>query len=295
VPEGKSLTAREDKLKVYEHRVSPHLLHSMGIALLKGRDFTEQDDARRPRIAILSHSTAAAAWPSQDPIGKRFWLGAPHNVWAEVVGVVADVEQRGRLQLDHDFRRDAYFPLLQMRSRTSAILLRTRGSGEQTGFQLTQIMQSIDPDIPVYDVKTLRERRRAEEASVRLNTLLLIFFAASALVLAIVGIYSILVYTVRQQSFAIGIRMALGADQSNILRHFVRKGVALLALGLVAGLACALGLAKTMASILFNVDPYDPLVFVLGPVLIALFSLPAILQPAYRATRSDPSSLFRLN
>ncbi|MEA2692525.1 MAG: putative transport system permease protein, partial [Acidobacteriota bacterium] len=297
VPEGKSLAAPEDKIKVFEHRISPQLLHGMGIAILKGRDFTEQDDARRPRIAIVSRSTAEAAWPSQDPLGKRFWLGAPHNIWAEVVGVVADVEQRGRLQPEHDVRRDVYFPLLQMRARTSTILLRTRGGGggEQTGLQVTQIMRSIDPDIPVYDVQTLLQRRRTEEAGVRLNTFLLIFFASSALVLAIIGIYSILVYTVRQQSFATGIRMALGADPSNILRHFVWKGTALLAIGLLSGLVFALGLAKTMASILSNVNPYDPIVFVLGPSLIALFSLPAILQPAYRATRADPSSLFRLN
>jgi putative ABC transport system permease protein len=295
VPEGKSLTAPEDKIKIYEHRVSPHLLQSMGIAFLKGRDFTEQDDARRPQIAILSRSTAEAAWPNQDPIGKRFWIGAPHKVWAEVVGVVADVEQRGRLQIDHDFRRDVYFPLYQMRSRTSAILLRTRGDGGQTALQLAEAMRSVAPDVPVFDVKTLRERRRVEEAGVRLNTLLLIFFAASALLLSIVGIYSILVYTVRQQSFATGIRMALGADQSNILRHFVGKGAALLAIGLLLGLAFSLGLAKAMASLLFNVSPYDPLVFVLGPLLIALSALPAILRPAYRATKSDPSSLFRLN
>jgi ABC-type antimicrobial peptide transport system permease subunit len=128
---------------------------------------------------------------------------------------------------------------------------------------------------------------------VRLNTILLIFFAASALALAIVGIYSILVYTVRQQSFEIGIRMAVGADQSDILRHFAWKGAALLGIGLIAGLAFALGMAKTMASLLFNVNPHDPLVFILVPCVVALISLPAILQPAYRATRVDPSSLFR--
>lgn len=117
-----------------------------------------------------------------------------------------------------------------------------------------------------------KERRRDEEAGVRLNTILLNFFAAAALVLAVVGIYSILVYTVRQQSFEISIRMALGADQPDILRHFLWKGVALLAIGLAAGLAAALGLAKTMASILFNVSPYDPLVFIAVPCVIALSS-----------------------
>ncbi|HEY2740440.1 MAG TPA: FtsX-like permease family protein [Thermoanaerobaculia bacterium] len=129
----------------------------------------------------------------------------------------------------------------------------------------------------------------------RLNSILLIFFAASALVLAIVGIYSILIYTVRQQSFEIGIRMALGANQSNILRHFLWKGVALLAIGLVTGLAGGFALAKTMASILFNVSPYDPIVFIAVPCVIALAALPAILRPAWRAARVDPSSLFRLS
>ncbi|HYX25669.1 MAG TPA: FtsX-like permease family protein, partial [Thermoanaerobaculia bacterium] len=295
VAEGRSLEAPADKVKVYEHRISPHLLRELGISLLQGRDFTEQDDARRPLVAILSRSAAAALWPSQDPLGKRFWVGPPQNVWAEVVGVAVDVDQRGRVYPDHDFRRDAYFPLFQMRSRTSAVLLHLRRDDPRAALQLSGILQSIAPDVPVYDVKSLAQRRHDEEAGVRLNTYLLIFFAASALLLAIIGIYSILVYTVRQQSFEIGVRMALGADRRDILRHFTWKGIALLAIGLAAGLAFALGLAKTMSSILFKVSPYDPLVFLAVPCVIALFSLPAILRPAAKATRGDPSSLFRLN
>jgi len=295
VAEGQSLEAPENQLKVYEHRISPHLLKALGIRLLAGRDLGEQDDARHPLVAVLSRSAAEAIWPSRDPLGKRFWVGSPQNVWAEVVGVVADVDQRGRIYADHDFRHDVYFPLLQMRARTSAVLLLTRQDSQRARRQLSKITQPIDPDIPVYDIKSLWERRHDEEAGVRLNTFLLIFFATSALVLAVVGIYSILVYTVRQQSFEIGIRMALGADRPDILRHFVGKGVALLALGLLAGLACALGLAKTMSSLLFTVSPYDPLVFIVVPCVIALFSLPAILRPAAKATRADPSSLFRLN
>jgi predicted permease len=295
VAEGHSLEAPADKVKVYEHRISPHLLRELGISLLQGRDFTEQDDARHPPVAILSRSSAEAIWPAQQPLGKRFWVGPPQNVWAEVVGVAVDVDQRGRIFPDHDFRRDVYFPLLQMRSRTAALLLHLRRDNPQTGIQLSGIMQSIAPDIPVYDVKSLEQRRHDEEASVRLNTYMLIFFASSALVLAIIGIYSILVYTVRQQSFEIGIRMALGADRREILRHFTWKGIALLGIGMLSGLAFALGLAKTMSSILFKVSPYDPLVFIAVPCVIALFSLPAILRPAAKATRGDPSSLFRLN
>ncbi|HEX3530515.1 MAG TPA: ABC transporter permease [Thermoanaerobaculia bacterium] len=293
VPEGRSLEKAEDKFKVYNHRVSPDLLRQMRITLLKGRFFTEQDDARHPLVAIVSRSAAEALWPSRDPIGKRFWVTAPQEGWAEVVGVVADADQRGPVQPDHDFRRDIYLPLFQMRARTASILLRTREGGGPTAEQLGLLLRTIAPDIPVYDVKTLQERKRDEEAGTRLNASLLIFFAASALVLAIIGIYSVLLYTVRQQSFEIGIRMAVGADQSQILRHFVWKGAALLGIGLIAGLVFALGMAKTMASLLFNVNPRDPLVFILVPCVVALISLPAILQPAYWATRVEPSSLFR--
>jgi predicted permease len=294
VPEGHSPEAPGEQIRIYEHRITPDLLRKVGIKLLAGREFTEQDDARHPRIAVLSRSTAAALWPSQDPIGKRFWLGAPHSVWVQVVGVAADADQRGRLLPYHDFRRDVYFPLFQMRSRTTSILLLMRREGGKTREQLSQIMQTIAPDIPVYDVQTVQEQRRSEEAGVRLNAWLLIFFASSALVLAVIGIYSILIYTVRQQRFELGIRVALGADQSDILRHFVWKGVALLGSGLIAGLAGALGLAKGMSSILFDVNPHDPLVFVAVPCIIAVLALPAILRPAYRATRAAPSSLFRL-
>jgi predicted permease len=295
VPEGKSLEAREDMVRVYEHRISPGLLQGMGIRVLQGRDFTVQDDARKPLVAVVSRAAAEGLFPGQDPIGRRFWVGPPHSQWAEVVGVAADVNQRGRLGGNADFRRDVYFPLFQMRSRTNGIILRLRGDAPPASADLNRIVQKIDPEIPVYDVKTLEERRRDEESGVRLNTLLLIFFAASALTLAVIGIYSILVYTVRQQSFEIGIRMALGADRQKIVRHFAWKGALLLAIGLATGLICALGLAKTMASILYRVSPYDPLVFLAVPALIALFSLPAILRPAVRATRVDPSTLFRVN
>jgi putative ABC transport system permease protein len=295
VPEGRSLESQEDKVRVYEHRISPGLLQEMGIRRLAGRDFTPQDDARKPLVTVVSRSTAEGIWPSQDPIGKRFWVGPPHSSWAEVVGVVADADQRGRLASTADFRRDVYFPLFQMRSRTNAIVLRLRGEARPNPDTLNRIVQAIDPEIPVYDVKTLQERRRDEESGVRLNTSLLIFFAASALALAVIGIYSILVYTVRQQSFEIGIRMALGADRSEIVRHFVWKGAALLGIGLLTGLAGAFALAKTMASLLYNMSPYDPLVFLAVPCVIALCALPAILRPAVRATRVDPSSLFRLN
>lgn len=293
VPEGKSLDAPEDKVKVYDQRSSPNFLRKTGIKLLQGRDFDEHDDASHPVVAILSRSTAEAIWPSQNPIGKRFFSGASQNVWAEVVGVVADVDQRGRLMFDHDFHRDVYFPLLQMRARTASILVHTRGDGDQTRAALSNVMQTIAPDIPVYEVKTLQELRHKEEAGMRLNAFLLIFFASSALLLSVIGIYSILVYTVRQQSFEIGIRMAIGAEPSNILRQFAGKGAVLLVIGLVAGLAFALGLAKTMGSILFDVNPYDPVVFLIVPCIIGLFSLPAILRPAYRATKADPSALFR--
>jgi predicted permease len=293
VPEGRSLEAQEDKVRVYEHRVSPGLLRSMGIELVKGRDFTTGDDAGHPLVALLSRSSAEVLWPSQNPIGKRFWVGAPQSMWAEVVGVVTDADQRGRL-VDRAFRRDVYFPLFQMRSRTASILLHVRRDGSQVREPLSRILGTIAPDVPVYDVKSLEERRHDEEAGARLNAFLLIFFASSALVLAAIGIYSILVYTVRQQRFEIGIRMALGADRSDILRHFVWKGLALLAMGLAAGLVCSLGLAKTMAGILYNVSPHDPLVFALVPCLIALFTVPAIFRPAYKATKGDPSSLFRL-
>jgi putative ABC transport system permease protein len=295
VPEGRSTVAQEDKIRVYEHRTSPAMLKGMGFTLLRGRDLTEQDDTRSPRVAVVSRSTADTAWPSQDPIGKRFWLGAPHNVWVQVVGVVADVGQHGRILTDHDFKRDVYFPLYQMRSRTASILLRTRRDVEATRRGLADLMKTIDPGIPVFNIKTFQQLRGEEEASLRLNAMLLIFFAASALALAVIGIYSILVYTVRQQSFEIGIRMALGADQPNILRLFVRKGLLMLGLGVFAGLLCALGLARTIASILFKVSPYDPLVFLTGATLIILFALPAILRPAYKATRTNPSTLFRTN
>lgn len=294
VPEGRSLEAPEEKVRIYEHRISPNLLRSSGIALLQGREFTAQDDAGHPRVAVLSRSTAEALWPSQNPLGKRFWLGAPHNVWVETVGVVPDVDQRGRLGPTHDFRRDVYFPLFQMRSRTASILLRLRRDDSSAREQLSKVVQAVAPDVPVYDVQTLQERRRDEEADVRLNSFLLVFFASSALALAIIGIYSILAYTVRQQHFEISIRMALGADSSDILRHFLWKGLALLAFGLIAGLSCALGLAKLLASILFNVNPHDPLVFLTVPCVVALLSLPAILGPVYRAAKGDPAALLRV-
>jgi putative ABC transport system permease protein len=294
VPEGRSLEAPEDKLRFYEHRISPALLGKLGVPLLKGREFTAQDDAGHPRVAVLSRSMAETMWPSQNPLGKRFWLGAPHKVWVEVVGVAADVDQHGRLLPDYDFRRDIYFPLFQMRSRTASLLLATRREGGGIRQPLSRLLRTVAPDIPLYDVRTLRERRQDDEVGLRLNASLLIFFASSALALAVLGIYSILLYVARRQSHEIGIRLTLGAHPSAIRRRFVGRGLALLGLGLVAGLACAFGLAKGMSSILFKVNPRDPLVFAVVPCIIALVSLPAILRPAYWAAKADPSSLLRL-
>ena len=292
-PEGRPIESVEDKVRVFEHRISPGLLGDLGVAILKGRDFTEMDDASHPKVGIVSQSTAETLWPGQDAIGKRFWVGRPQEVWIEVVGIVNDMAQRGRLAPVSSFSRDVYFPLLQMRARNSTIILKSSGDLVSYIPKLRGIMQSIDPDVPVYDIQTMEERRSAEEQSTRLTAFLLTVFAAIAFFLAITGVYTVLAYTVRQRYHEIGVRMALGAERSQIFQRFLNKGMVMVFVGLAVGLLGAFMTSKVLASVLFGVDTNDPLIFATIAILVLVVAFFACVKPAQNAMKIDPSSLLR--
>ncbi|MCP4654997.1 MAG: ABC transporter permease, partial [bacterium] len=244
--EGLPLDNPEHMVRACEHRISPGILTSMGITLLRGRDFTEQDDVNHPTVGIVSQSLAEAVWPEGDPLGKRFWTGPPQNLWVEVVGVARDVRQRGRLFVGHDFTRDVYFPILQIRARNSAIIMRTSGDPMRLKPAAARLMDAIDPDVPIFNILTFEERMREEEAwgGAHLNSALLGIFAAAALFLAITGLYTVLSYAVHQRHHEIGVRLSIGASKAEIFRQFMREGMFLLLIGLVAGIVAALVLSK---------------------------------------------------
>jgi ABC-type antimicrobial peptide transport system permease subunit len=207
------------------------------------------------------------------------------NPWSTVVGVVKDIKHDG---LDVDGVPHLYVPLNQFVGRTLSLALRTSLPASTLEAQIRGAIQSVDPGLPVFNVTSMDEVLDASLASRRFSANLVAGFAGGALLLASIGIYGLLAYMVGQRSHEIGIRMALGARRDDILRMFLRKGVALAGVGIVAGLVFSASTASMMASLLYGVRPHDPAVFLIVPVLLLAVAALASYLPARRATKVNP-------
>jgi putative ABC transport system permease protein len=288
-------------------RVSPGYFTTLGIPILRGRDFTWTDTAESQKVVIVNKSTAERFWPGQDPLGKRLRWGRAAEKdfpWLTVVGVVGDARYR---EIE-SARPDLYVPFLQAPHWAMDVVLRTagspsprgkRGTGSTDPLQLArpvaETVRSVDPTLPVANLTTLEREIDASVAQPRLRTLILSLFAGLALVLAAVGLYGIIAYSVAQRGQEIGIRMALGADRRHVLRLVLRQGLGLTAAGLAAGLAGAAAVAATgwLGDLLYNVAPTDVLTFAVVPLLLIAVALLASVLPARRATRVDPLVVLR--
>jgi putative ABC transport system permease protein len=230
-------------------------------------------------------------WPGQNVLGRRLKLGSPNeNIpWLEVVGVVADVRQMG---LDEPVKAEMYLPYSQVTTQPwfmpRDLAIRTSGDPAALVGAVRQIIQEVDPDQPISNIATMSELLGEEAAQRRLGMLMLVAFSALALLLAAIGIYGVLAYFVTQHTSEIGVRMALGASQGNILLMILRKGMSLTLLGVAIGLTAALGITRLMSSLLFEVRAVDPLTFILAPIVIGVAALCASFIPARRAIKVDP-------
>jgi len=278
-------------LRAERIRISPDYLKVMEATLVSGRTFTEGDEDGKQQVAIIDESTARKYWPDRDPLGRRVRFGKDHTKnWLTVVGVVKDIKNDG---LDIDGVPHIFVPVFQDPSKQVSVVLRTSMPARLVEPQIRHAIQSIDPGLPVFNVVSMDDILDRSLASRRFSADLVGGFAGLAVLLASIGIYGLLAYTVGQRSREIGLRMALGAGREDILKMFLRKGVVLAGVGIVAGVVVSALSASVMASLLYGVRPHDPAVFVIAPLLLFAVAVLASYLPARRATRVDPMVALR--
>ncbi len=291
--EGRELRAGEKFINADTRMVSGHYFQAMQIPLREGRLFDDHDVMENPRVAIVDDYMAEQLWPGQDAVGKRFHIGGIDDTkapWITVVGVVGRVKQ---YTLDCDSRIAFYLPHSQYPTRAVNVVLRGSGNPGALAPAVKHRVQEIDRDLPLYNVITMQQRVDLSLARRRFAMLLLAAFAFTSLTLATIGIYGVLAYLVGQGTREIGIRMALGATRSSILRLVVGRGFLLALSGVAIGVTGALLLTRLMRSLLFGVAANDPLTFCVIPLLLILVSLLATMIPAHRAAEIDPAESLR--
>jgi putative ABC transport system permease protein len=267
---------------------------AMGISLKRGRMFSADERVGKPGVVIISETAARTYWPGQDPIGKRMKFAG--NNWSTVIGVAADVKDAA---MQNAAGPHTYTPYLQVPDdyleqptwdelRTLHVVVRSQDNPGALASAVRGTIASLDPQIAVADVKTMEAYVQESIAPQRFNLLLLGLFAALAVFLAAVGVYGVLSYAVTQRTREIGVRVAMGAQRSNILAMTIREGMQLTFAGAAIGLVGALLLTRLMAGLLYGVTARDPLTFVSVIAVMSLVSLAASYIPARRATRVDP-------
>jgi len=268
------------ELQVDRRGATVDYFRTMQIPLLKGRFFTEQDTApNAPPVALIDEKFAQRFWPGGDAIGKRVWNDPKRQI--EIVGVVGTVKQYG---LDIDGRIVVYGPS----TRAGYIVARTSIDPASTASAIVREIRSADPTLPVYEIRTMRDRMSDSLARQRFSMIMLAAFAVFALILGAVGVYGVMSYLVTQGTHDIGVRIALGAQRSSIIRLVVRRGMEMVGAGIVVGLIGAAALTRVMASLLFGVSAIDVATFSIVPVILAAIALLATYVPARRATEVDP-------
>ena len=291
--EGRALRPGERFINADTRMVSGQYFQTMQIPLREGRLFDDRDVMENPRVAIVDDYMAQQLWPGQDAVGRRIHIGGIDEAnapWITVVGVVGRVKQ---YTLDSDSRIAFYLPHTQYPTRAMNVVVRGSANPSALVAAVSQEVHEIDRDLPLYNVITMQQRVELSLARRRFAMLLLAVFAFTSLTLATIGIYGVLAYLVSQGTREIGIRMALGATRSSILRLVVGRGFLLALAGVASGVTGALLLTRLMRSLLFGVTASDPLTFCVIPLLLILVSLLATIIPAHRAAEIDPAECLR--
>ncbi len=302
LPEGQPVPTDPADVKQADwHKITAGYLQAMQIPLLRGRLLTPGDGAGKPAVAVIDESLAQAAWPGQDPLGKRFHTGRrapaendPAHPWITVVGVVGTVRHSGlnaepRPQM---YRLQAQTPDPVMPYQM-VVVVRTQGDPAALAGAARAAMREIDPKQPIAHLRTLTEVVSSSLAPQRFNLVLLGLFAGLALALAVIGIYGMTAYSVTQRTREISLRMALGAQPRRVLRLVVREAGALAVIGVAVGLAVAVALTRLLSSLLYGVGSTDPLTFAAVALGLTLVALLAAWVPGLRATRVDPMLALR--
>ena len=269
--------------------ISPGYFGTLGIRLLKGRDFSDRDNKNAPKVAVINSELARIYFSAEEPVGKRITFDDGGS-WLSISGVVDDVKQLG---LDSTAKPEVYFPYQQATSPSMSVVVRTASNPLNQVAAIKSQIQEIDKDLPIADVNTMGQLLSESVSGRRFNMLLLTVFAIVALVLAAVGIYGVMSYSVSQRTHEIGIRMALGAQTSEVLKLVVGQGMLLAVAGLAVGVVASLFLTQLMSTMLFGVTATDPVTFIAVSVILAGVALAACFVPARRAAKVDPMVALR--
>ena len=287
--EGRPEPEAGKEMIINTRSISPGYFQTLGIPSVKGRDFSDRDKSDMPKAAIINRDLARIYFPNEDPIGKRITFDDGGS-WIAIVGVIGDVRQLG---LDSSARPEVYLPYLQVASPSMSLVIRTASNPSSLVAGVKSQIQMIDKDLPIDDAKTMQQLLLESTSGRRFNMLLLTVFAVVALVLATVGIYGVMSYTVTQRTHEIGIRVAVGAQPRDVFRMVIGKGMLLAMIGVATGLVGAFGLTRLMTTMLFGVEPTDPATFVSIAVLLTSVALAACYIPGRRAMGVDPMVALR--
>jgi putative ABC transport system permease protein len=271
--------------------VEPHFFETLGIPLLSGRSFTDREAREVTHSTVISESLAKKLWPNEDPIGKHVTIHMKdQDAPSQVIGVVGDVKHAG---LDTEVRATAYWPHPELAYSFMTLVIRTDADPLALAPAVRRAVWSLGRDQPVVDIRTMEDLLWVSLARVRFSTVVLAVFAGMALLLAITGIYGVVSYSVAERTREIGIRVALGAQRTDVLHMVLRQGLFLAGFGIAIGLAAALAASRLLASLLFGIKPSDPLTFASVACLLIAVALSACYVPARNAMKVDPMVALR--
>jgi putative ABC transport system permease protein len=292
--DGTTLERKGNSADIGVHSVSPDYFKVLGIPVTRGRGLLPTDRDGSPRVVVINGAAARQFFPGADPIGRRITVGTGFfgggEAYAEIVGVAADVRYDA---IDHAPRPQVYYSALANTSPRGLFVVRTRTDPNAIVPAIREAVREVDSDLPIFGIETMDERVSSALSRMRFGAILLGVFGASALLLAGIGVYGVMAYSVAQRTREVGIRMALGARGGDVVRMMLGQGLAIVLVGMVVGVAGATVLSRVLSGLLYDVQPVDPVSFSIMAMLLMASAALACYLPARRATRVEPSIALR--